>query len=67
MISLTYILYIGPTVSSFFVFELERRKIERMIRRLEKQQRSSSDHVEEGRISDQLSKLREDLEYVRVS
>nr|CAD1819837.1 unnamed protein product [Ananas comosus var. bracteatus] len=43
----------------------ERRKIERMIRRLEKQQRSSSDHVEEGRISDQLSKLREDLEYVR--
>ncbi|XP_026660024.1 rRNA-processing protein efg1 isoform X1 [Phoenix dactylifera] len=43
----------------------ERRKIERMIRRLEKQQRSSSDHTSEGKISDQLSKLREDLEYVR--
>ncbi|XP_010936119.1 rRNA-processing protein EFG1 isoform X2 [Elaeis guineensis] len=43
----------------------ERRKIERMIRRLEKQQRTSSDHTSEGKISDQLSKLREDLEYVR--
>ncbi|XP_072952468.1 uncharacterized protein [Typha angustifolia] len=43
----------------------ERRKIERMLRRLEKQQRSSSNHVLEGRLSDQLSKLREDLEYVR--
>ncbi|KAH7661386.1 rRNA-processing protein Efg1 protein [Dioscorea alata] len=43
----------------------ERRKIERMIRRLEKQHRSSSDHTLEAKISDQLSKLREDLEYVR--
>lgn len=40
----------------------ERRKIERMIRRLEKQQRSNGDDV-----SNKLSKLREDLEYVRVS
>jgi hypothetical protein len=40
----------------------ERRKIERMIRRLEKQQRSSADDV-----GNKLSKLHEDLEYVRVS
>lgn len=38
----------------------ERRKIERMIRRLEKKQRSNGDDV-----SNKLSKLREDLEYVR--
>ncbi|XP_062214323.1 rRNA-processing protein EFG1-like [Phragmites australis] len=38
----------------------ERRKIERMIRRLEKQQRSNADDV-----GNKLSKLREDLEYVR--
>ncbi|XP_062212691.1 rRNA-processing protein EFG1-like [Phragmites australis] len=38
----------------------ERRKIERMIRRLEKQQRSNVDDA-----SNKLSKLREDLEYVR--
>nr|CAB3497855.1 unnamed protein product [Digitaria exilis] len=38
----------------------ERRKIERMIRRLEKQQRSNGDDV-----SNKLSRLREDLEYVR--
>jgi len=38
----------------------ERRKIERMIRRLEKQQRSNGDGV-----NNNLSKLREDLEYVR--
>lgn len=38
----------------------ERRKIERMIRRLEKQQRSNGDDF-----SSKLSKLREDLEYVR--
>lgn len=43
----------------------ERRKIERMIRRLEKQQRTSSDHALDGTISDQLSRLKEDLEYVR--
>lgn len=43
----------------------ERRKIERMIRRLEKQQRASSDHVSDERILDQLSKLKEDLNYVR--
>jgi len=40
----------------------ERRKIERMIRRLEKRQRSNGDDV-----SNKLLKLREDLEYVRVS
>ncbi|WVZ60878.1 hypothetical protein U9M48_010839 [Paspalum notatum var. saurae] len=38
----------------------ERRKIERMIRRLEKQQRSNGDDF-----SNELSKLREDLEYVK--
>ncbi|KAG2534576.1 hypothetical protein PVAP13_9NG070518 [Panicum virgatum] len=38
----------------------ERQKIERMIRRLEKRQRSNGDDV-----SNKLSKLREDLEYVR--
>uniref|UniRef100_A0A0D9W061 rRNA-processing protein EFG1 n=1 Tax=Leersia perrieri TaxID=77586 RepID=A0A0D9W061_9ORYZ len=38
----------------------ERRKIERMIRRLEKQQRSNADDA-----GNKLSKLREDLEYVR--
>ncbi|KAF3337987.1 rRNA-processing protein efg1 [Carex littledalei] len=43
----------------------ERRKIERMIRRLEKQLRTSSDHATEAQISSQLSKLKEDLEYVR--
>ncbi|KAJ3669879.1 hypothetical protein LUZ60_010203 [Juncus effusus] len=44
---------------------VERRKIERMIRRLEKQQRSTSDQVAEGQIISQLSKLKEDLEYIR--
>ncbi|KAK6161469.1 hypothetical protein DH2020_004850 [Rehmannia glutinosa] len=43
----------------------ERRKIERRIRRLEKQQRVSTGQAEEADIADQLSKLKEDLEYVR--
>ncbi|KAF8392290.1 hypothetical protein HHK36_022632 [Tetracentron sinense] len=43
----------------------ERRKVERRIRRLEKLQRASSDHTQEADIADQLSKLKEDLEYVR--
>lgn len=43
----------------------ERRKIERRIRRLERLQRTSSDHTSEGEIADQLHKLKEDLEYVR--
>ncbi|KAG6532415.1 hypothetical protein ZIOFF_006258 [Zingiber officinale] len=43
----------------------ERRKVERMIRRLEKRQRTSSDHASDERILDQLSKLKEDLNYVR--
>ncbi|CAK9136673.1 unnamed protein product [Ilex paraguariensis] len=43
----------------------ERRKIERRIRRLEKQQRASSNRAQEGETADQLSKLKEDLEYVR--
>ncbi|CAA2980709.1 rRNA-processing EFG1-like isoform X2 [Olea europaea subsp. europaea] len=43
----------------------ERRKIERRIRRLEKQQRASSGQVQETEITQQLSKLKEDLEYVR--
>lgn len=43
---------------------LERRKIERRIRRLEKLQRTSSGQAQDA---EQLSKLKEDLEYVRVS
>ncbi|KAL6522703.1 hypothetical protein OROHE_016550 [Orobanche hederae] len=43
----------------------ERRKIERRIRRLEKQQRISTGQAQEAEIADQLSKLKEDLEYVR--
>ncbi|XP_057871602.2 rRNA-processing protein EFG1 isoform X2 [Cryptomeria japonica] len=49
----------------------ERRKIERRIRRLEKQQRVALEHSAEevvanaGQISQQLSRLKEDLEYVR--
>lgn len=43
---------------------LERRKIERRIRRLEKLQRTSSGQSQDA---EQLSKLKEDLEYVRVS
>lgn len=42
----------------------ERRKIERRIRRLERLQRTSN-HTQDGDVSDQLSKLKEDLEYVR--
>lgn len=44
----------------------ERRKIERRIRRLEKQQRASTGQAQEAEISSQLSKLKEDLEYVKV-
>ncbi|KAI3469680.1 hypothetical protein Pfo_026343 [Paulownia fortunei] len=43
----------------------ERRKIERRIRRLEKQQRVSTGQAQEAEIADQLSNLREDLEYVK--
>ncbi|XP_039040158.1 rRNA-processing protein EFG1-like [Hibiscus syriacus] len=43
----------------------ERRKIERRIRRLEKLQRSSSGQAQDTVIADLLSKLKEDLEYVR--
>lgn len=43
----------------------ERRKIERRIRRLEKMQRTSSGQSQEAEIAEQLSKLKEDLEYVR--
>ncbi|CAM6088197.1 unnamed protein product [Calypogeia fissa] len=44
----------------------ERRKIERRIRRLEKQQRSVGDQIfAEGPLSQQLLQLKEDLEYVR--
>lgn len=45
----------------------ERRKIERGIRRIERMQRTAADHLHEALLSDQLAKLREDLEYVRVS
>lgn len=44
----------------------ERRKIERRIRRLEKMQRTSSGQSQEAGVAEQLSKLKEDLEYVRV-
>ncbi|KAL1803995.1 rRNA-processing protein EFG1 [Daucus carota subsp. sativus] len=43
----------------------ERRKIERRMRRLEKQHRISAGQTQEAEISDQLLKLKEDLEYVR--
>ncbi|XP_022760218.1 rRNA-processing protein efg1-like isoform X2 [Durio zibethinus] len=43
----------------------ERRKIERRIRRLEKLQRTSSGQAQDAEIAQQLSKLKEDLEYVR--
>ncbi|MBA0683719.1 hypothetical protein Goari_025352 [Gossypium aridum] len=43
----------------------ERRKIERRIRRLEKQQRTSPGQAQDMEIAEQLSKLKEDLEYVR--
>ncbi|KAJ9700523.1 hypothetical protein PVL29_006033 [Vitis rotundifolia] len=43
----------------------ERRKIERRIRRLEKQQRAASGQAQEAEVAEQLSKLKEDLEYVR--
>ncbi|KAL3506029.1 hypothetical protein ACH5RR_031411 [Cinchona calisaya] len=43
----------------------ERRKIERRIRRLEKQQRALSGQAQEMELAEQLSKLKEDLEYVR--
>lgn len=45
----------------------ERRKIERRLRRLEKMQRSSSGPSQDAELAGQLSKLKEDLEYVRVS
>jgi hypothetical protein len=50
------------------LFCLERRKIERRTRRLEKLQRASSGQAaQDVDLADQLSKLKEDLEYVRVS
>jgi len=50
------------------LFCLERRKIDRRIRRLEKLLRASSGQLpQDADVADQLSKLKEDLEYVRVS
>ncbi|CAL1411207.1 unnamed protein product [Linum trigynum] len=43
----------------------ERRKVERRIRRLERQQRASSGQAQDPQAAEQLSKLKEDLEYVR--
>ncbi|CAL1396495.1 unnamed protein product [Linum trigynum] len=43
----------------------ERRKVERRIRRLERQQRASSGQALDPQAVEQLSKLKEDLEYVR--
>ncbi|XP_076895246.1 uncharacterized protein LOC143547801 [Bidens hawaiensis] len=43
----------------------ERRKVERRIRRLEKQQRASSGQAQEAELAEQLFKLKEDLEYIR--
>lgn len=54
------------------LLDAERRKIERRIRRLEKQQRALAEHSSEestqqlATLSDQLIQLKEDLEYVRV-
>lgn len=45
----------------------ERRKVERRIRRLEKLQRASSGQAQDPETAEQLSKLKEDLEYIRVS
>jgi uncharacterized coiled-coil DUF342 family protein len=45
----------------------ERRKIERRIRRVEKQQRTSDDNPQQlADLTEQLTQLKEDLEYVRV-
>lgn len=54
---------LSPKFTTLFL-ELERRKIERSIRRLEKLQRTSSAPVD---VAEQLCKLKEDLEYVRVN
>lgn len=54
------------THASEYVPFSERRKVERRIRRLEKSQRTSSGQAQDAEIADQLSKLKEDLEYVRV-
>lgn len=43
----------------------ERRKIERRIRRLEKLQRGLCGQEQDAEVSEQLAKLKEDLEYVR--
>lgn len=43
----------------------ERRKIERRLRRLDKQQRASAGQAQEADLTEQLSKLKEDLEYVK--
>lgn len=55
-----------PVFGSHIYALLERRKIERRIRRLEKMQCSSSGPEQDAEIAEQLSKLKEDLEYVRV-
>ncbi|KAL7081175.1 hypothetical protein ACP275_14G022800 [Erythranthe tilingii] len=61
-LALERILFIRDRKIKFF----ERRKIERRIRRLEKQQRTSTVvHSQETEIANQLSKLKEDLEYVK--
>lgn len=52
--------------TSSFLLEIERRKIERSIRRLEKLHRTSSAHGGDAETAEQLNKLKEDLEYVRV-
>ena len=44
----------------------ERRKIERRIRRLEKLQRTASDQAQASEVAEQLSKLKQDLQYVMV-
>jgi hypothetical protein len=53
-----------------WLWPAERRKIERSIRRLEKQQRSLADQGQAAdnlsAVSQQLAQLKEDLEYVRV-
>ncbi|RZC81359.1 hypothetical protein C5167_043934 [Papaver somniferum] len=59
--------FLGKINFIFFIDLFERRMIERRIRRLERQYHRtlSSNNTREAEIASQLSKLKEDLEYVR--
>lgn len=67
LLSLTCVAYNLVATSTEIIFHcLERRKIERRIRRLEKLQRTSSAQAQGAEIAKQLSRLKEDLQYVMV-